>query len=117
VDLVRDLLDNQVVDRHGTKLGKVDSVIIRLSDGRAPRVAAIQVGVPTVAERVHPRLRQWVEAVERRWGVPLGCTRIPWARVRSVGLDVHVDLDAERTRAFALERWLRRLIARIPGAG
>ncbi|MHC5935237.1 hypothetical protein [Nostoc sp.] len=40
--------------------------------------------------------------------------RIPWSKVRDVGIDVEVDVEA--TPALAYEKWLRdRIIARIPG--
>jgi hypothetical protein len=116
VRLVHDLLDNQVVDRRGAKLGKVDGVILSVSRGAAPRVVAIELSAMTAAGRVHPRLGRWLDSAVRRWRVPLGRSRIAWSRVLSVGLDVRVDVDAGRTRAQALERWLRtHLIDRIPG--
>jgi sporulation protein YlmC with PRC-barrel domain len=118
VELIRDLLDNQLLDRHGKKLGKVDSVVLSVSDGAAPRVVAIETGALAFAERLHLRLTRWLTALARRHRLPLGRTRIPWARVVRVGLEVHVAVDAERTRAHALERWLRtRVIARMPGIG
>jgi sporulation protein YlmC with PRC-barrel domain len=118
VELMRDLLDNQVIDRRGQKIGKVDGVILSIGDGRAPRVAALEVGAVTFAHRLHHRLGQWLERMAQQRGLPLGRTRIPWGRVVHVGRDVRVALDAERTRVHALERWLRtRIIGRIPGAG
>ena len=114
--LVHDLLDNQVVDRRGVKLGKVDGVILSLSPGAAPRVVAIELSAMTAAGRLHPRLGRWLEAAVRRWRVPIGRSRIAWSRVLGVGLDVRVDVDARRARAHTLERWLRtHLIDRIPG--
>jgi hypothetical protein len=42
---------------------------------------------------------------------------VPWSKVIKVGIDVKVDLDAEKTPALAWERWVReRIIGRIPGA-
>jgi sporulation protein YlmC with PRC-barrel domain len=117
VKLVHDLLDSQVVDRRGDKLGKVDGIILRVSPRGAPRVAAIELGAVTAARRVHPRLGRWLDHAVRRWRLPLGRTRIAWSRVQSVGLEVRVDVDGRRARVQALERWLRaRVIDRIPGA-
>jgi sporulation protein YlmC with PRC-barrel domain len=116
--LVRAVLDNQVIDAAGIKLGKVDSVILVVDDGGPPRVTAIEIGEQAIAERLHPRLGRWLDAIARRLGAPPGKSRIPWARVTDVGREIQVSVDGRRTRAFALERWLRaRVIGRIPGAG
>ena len=118
MELARNLLDNQVIDRRGVKLGKIDGVILSVTDGRAPRVVAIELGATVFARRVQRRLAHWLARVARRRRWPLGHTRIPWVRVVRVGKDVHVAVEAERTRVYALERWLRtRVIGRIPGAG
>ena len=117
MELARELLDNQVVDRHRAKIGKVDSVVLELPDDGPPRVVAMEIGAAILAERVHPHLRRWLEAAARQWRLRLPRTRIPWARVTGVGREVHVAIDGERIRAQALERWLRdRVIARIPGS-
>lgn len=113
-----EVLDHQVVDRKGTRIGKVDSVVATIEEGRAPRVVALEIGAVPLAERLHPRFARWLRAAIRRWRLPIGRTRLPWRRVGEIGIDVHVALDAERTRAHALERWLRRhVIVRIPGTG
>ena len=40
-----------------------------------------------------------------------------WSEVRSLEVDIEIDVDAEETPTFELERWLReRVIRRIPGA-
>ena len=41
---------------------------------------------------------------------------VPWSKVLKIGIDVQVDLDAQRTTALAWEHWVRdRIIGRIPG--
>lgn len=117
MDVIRDVLDNQIVDRNQRKMGKVDGIIVELQDGQPPRLAYIETGATTLARRLHPRLERWVAVVQSKWGAkrtePL---RIPWAKVRDVGIDVEVDLDAEQTPALAYEKWLRdRVTKRIPG--
>ncbi|BCL34489.1 hypothetical protein [Nostoc sp. MS1] len=117
MNLIRDVLDNQLVDRNQRRMGKVDGIIIQLRDGQPPRLAYIEVGMTTLAERIHPRLAKWVEIISQKWGAkqsqPL---RIPWSKVQDVGIDVDVDIDAEATSALAYEKWLRdRIITKIPG--
>jgi hypothetical protein len=36
--------------------------------------------------------------------------RIPWRKVLDVGIDIELDLEAEHTAAFALERWFRNIV-------
>jgi sporulation protein YlmC with PRC-barrel domain len=119
--LVRDLLDKQMVDRHGRRCGKVDGVVLRLGDG-PPRVARLEIGGGTLARRLGHRwgrrFARWAASLARLCGVRGGQPyHIPWKRVWAVGLDVQLDLDARHTELDAAERRLReRLIARIPGA-
>jgi hypothetical protein len=117
MDLVRDVLDNQLIDREGRQMGKVDGVVLELVEGEAPRVAALVTGPQVLWGRVHPRLARWARRAERLWHRGGEC-RIAWAAVRDVGIDIEVDLDAEKTPALALERWLReKIVRRIPGSG
>jgi hypothetical protein len=55
----------------------------------------------------------------RRWGPKHdGPYEVPWSKVLKIGVDVKVDLEAERTPALAWEHWIRRhIIGRIPGSG
>jgi len=117
MNLTRDILDQQVVDRAGQRLGKVDGVILELRDGEPPRIAAIEVGPVTLARRIHPRLAAWVEWWLPRFGPrSVGTLRIPWSKVRAIGVDIRVDLVAEGTAARAWEEWLRdHVVRRIPG--
>jgi sporulation protein YlmC with PRC-barrel domain len=117
MNLTRDILDQQVVDRTGQRLGKVDGVILEVRKGQPPRISAIEIGPVTLARRMHPRLAAWLGRWLTRHGPRSdGTLRIPWSKVRSIGVDVRVDLEAEGTTARAWEEWLRdRVIRRIPG--
>ena len=118
MDLARDILDQQVIDRKGELMGKVDGVIVELRKEKPPRIAALMIGGGTAAERVHPGWARWLLRWRRSWGPkqdkPL---EIPWSKVLKIGVDVKVDLEAERTQALAWEHWVRdHIIGRIPGA-
>jgi len=122
MDVIRDVLDHQLIDRNQKKLGRVDGIVIELRDGQPPRLAYIEVGMPTLARRLHPRLESLVAALESKWGARVGERfRIPWSQIRDLnigGIDVEVDLDAESTPALAWEQWLsEHIIGRIPGSG
>ena len=118
--LIRDVLDNQVVDGEKNKVGRVDGLVIELRGDEPPRVLCIEMGAPVLARRLHPRLGQWLAAFWERLEDKRGeVVRIYWSSVRGVGIDVEVDLGApEREAALAWEQWIRgHIIDRIPGSG
>jgi hypothetical protein len=119
MQLVRDLLDNQVLDKFNRKAGKVDGIIMVLRSGRPPRVTAIEIGLPTVLARIHSRLGDFGAWLEHRVGIDRGRpVRIDIAHVEQAGIDVRVDIDAATTAVYCWERWVRKVfIGRIPGAG
>jgi sporulation protein YlmC with PRC-barrel domain len=117
--LVHDVLDAQLVDRKQRKIGRVDSLVLALEEGRPPRVAAILVGGPVRAHRIG----RWALALERvlrslgrvrRAGV----STIPFDAVRCIGDTIQVDVDGDALESNQLEAWLaEHVICRIPGAG
>jgi len=119
MQIARDLLDNQVLDKEDRKMGKVDDVVIVVRRGRAPRLSAIELGLSTMLARIHPGLGAWALGIERRWGVAQHTpVRVDMDRVEQAGINVQADIDATRTDVYAWERWIRRvLIGRIPGHG
>jgi sporulation protein YlmC with PRC-barrel domain len=118
MELGQALLDQQVTDRKGEQMGKVDGVVVELRKGKPPRVAALVIGGGTAAERVHSGWARWLLRWRRRWGPrDDGPLEVPWSKVLKIGVDVKVDLEAERTAALAWEHWVHdRIIGRIPGA-
>jgi hypothetical protein len=119
MDLVRDILDKQLLDRNRIKMGKVDGILLEVPDGKPPRLAALEVGGITLARRLHPRLGEWIASWrERHDSVQRAAYRIPWTHVRDIGIDIEVELNAEQTPVLAWEYWLRdHVIRRIPGSG
>lgn len=119
MDIVRDVLDSQLIDSRGRPLGKVDGIAVEIEDGQPPRLLYLEVSGITLARRVHPRLGEWAARAARRWspsgGRPL---RIPWSRVQKVGRSsIQVRADADASPGMAWERWLlAKVIGRIPGA-
>jgi len=118
MDLVRDCLDKQLVDRNGHKMGRVDAVVLELERGKQPIVAYIEVGAVSQSERLHRGFGRIVRAISQRWGVAQQDPfRIPWSKLVSAGIEVVAGVDAEKTAAFAWELWLRKkIVSRIPGA-
>ena len=103
-DLIRDVLDKQLVDIHKTQMGRVDGIVLELRDGEPPRVDHFEVGFAVLADRLH---------------LPSEATRVsfPWDNVREVTQHhIVLDVEAERTPAFDWELWLRKhIVSRLPG--
>ena len=109
MDLIRDILDTDVLDRNGRAMGKLDGIVAQLRPGRPPLLTAIELGPAVKARRLHRRL---AGAVARR-SAPF---RIPWSEIEEIGIDAKVKLDAESTPMLRWERRLRAILTRIPGA-
>lgn len=117
MDIIRDVLDNQLVDRNQNNMGKVDGIVIEYEEGKQPKLAYIEVGLVTLARRLHPNAARILTAIQNKWGAKHSEPfRIPWSKVRDVGIDVEIDVDAEATPALIWEKWVRaNIISRIPG--
>ena len=119
VNLVHDVLDAQLLDRHRRKIGRVDSLVLTLADGRPPRVTAILVGGPVRAERIGRWMQRLARAMRalgrvRRQGVSV----IPFDQVRCIADTIQVEVDGEELEAGHLEAWLAEHVVRhIPGSG
>jgi len=111
LDLVRDVLDKQLLDREARPFGKVDGIVLEIRTDAPPRVVALEVGVPTRLARLPAWLSRWMGRFTRHAEV----TRIPKQAVLAVANDIRVDIDATRTPAWRLERRLARMFARLPG--
>ena len=118
MEVARDLLDQQLLDRRRRRVGKIDGLVLEIEDGSPPRVIALEVGAMTLGRRLPGAIGKWMIRAARRFGLYGGQPyRIPWGAVSRWGIDVELDLDAADTPLLAWERWLRdRFIGRIPGA-
>lgn len=120
--LVRDLLDKRLLDRDKHLVGRVDEVVLQLTEGEPPRVVYIEVGAAALLMRLG-RPGQWLArhalpAEHEPDPAPRQPFRIAWDAIRELDhTDVVADLDAETSRAHRWERWLAtHVIGRIPGA-
>ena len=119
IDLIRDVLDKQVVDKEETKMGRVDGIVLRVTGDEQPRIDHLELGFAALARRVHPRLERWLQALRKRWSVRRTARQnVPWASV--IDLDQHrlqVDVKAWETPAFDWERAARKVVSKMPGSG
>jgi sporulation protein YlmC with PRC-barrel domain len=117
MDLFRDLLDAELLDRHQRRIGRVDGIVLEIREGTPPRVTSMQVDAGIMADRIHPRAGRAVRAMLARvFGIRKDGASIPMDTIRDIGVDVEVDIDAEQQPdLLQTEKAARRLIRRIPG--
>ncbi|RVD59697.1 MULTISPECIES: hypothetical protein [unclassified Mesorhizobium] len=119
MNLLRDVLDKQVLDRKGVKIGKVDGLVAELRPGKPPRIVAAELGSITLARRLGARPGRWAARLAAWLGGDRHSEphRISWKKVRDIGLDIEFDIDGRETSIFDWQDWLRdHFIGRIPGA-
>jgi hypothetical protein len=51
MDVVREVLDKQLVDRHHRPMGRADGIVVEIRNGQAPRVMYLETGPATTARR------------------------------------------------------------------
>ena len=114
MDLVRDVLDKQLVDRRGEPMGKADGVILLVRDDQPPVVTCILSGGTTLPRRLHRRLGRWARVVGRRWGLRRGRpARFAWSQVHVEKLELRIDADADTAGPLDWEHWLRERVVRL----
>ena len=120
VNIVRDLLDKQLVDSDCMKMGRVDGVVLEIDGDRQPRIDHFELGFAVLARRLHPRAEQWLLALRKRWSPRRSARQlVPCSKVMDI-TDEHIQLDLKAidTPAFDWERWLRdHIVSKIPGSG
>src|SRR5919205_1215663 len=112
--LMRDIVDNQILDCDGVRVTKVAGVEAELREGGRPVVRSLLVGPEPLARRVGPRVGRlvgWITGGKR-------VVRIPWEHIEDAGPDIHLNIVAPATGATHAEDWVRqKIIGRIPGSG
>jgi hypothetical protein len=114
MELVRDVLDKPVVDRHGHAMGRADAVVLEWRKGAAPLVRSIAIGPVPLAHRLHPRLGRLVERLERWLG--LSARRpieVPFSKVHAKEMRVMVDVTAGDTGSSNVELAVRSFLRRL----
>jgi hypothetical protein len=118
VDLVRDVLDQPVIDRNGHPMGRVDGIALELRDGSPPHVVSLVIGPAALGHRLHPAIGRLVTAIEESLGIAQGRpVEVSASNVTVTHNDVRVDVAIGETSAAIVEQRLRRWIGRLPGAG
>ena len=116
VELVHDVLDMQLVDRDGEKMGRVDGLTLELREGEPARVAEILVGGSVLADRVGGPVPLLLRLLAWMTGVKTLVTRFPFDVVIEIADVVKLDVDAHETTTMRAEHLLDRIVCMIPGA-
>ena len=114
--VVRELLDNQLVDNERRNLGKIDGIVLHVVHGMQPQVTHLESGALILARRLGPRFERFVAFMTRHFGVRKNPVfRVPWSKVTETGIDIRVDIDGVKSDAFAWEHWLDdHFVGRLP---
>jgi sporulation protein YlmC with PRC-barrel domain len=116
--LMRDLLDKQVLDRNGRKIGKVDGIVLSVTANRPPKVSHIEMGGVTIARRLNPFLGAlWRGMLE---GMDVSQAeqpfRISWQKISARDVQLTADVTYDETPLALWQAWLRNHVIRhIPG--
>ncbi|TDC47153.1 hypothetical protein E1258_28805 [Micromonospora sp. KC207] len=119
MQLGRQLLDRQIVDRDGRLVGKVDDVEFGVDGDGVPYVAALLTGPDALGRRIGGRFGRLLVAAADRVAEdrPVTPLCIPYPLVERVDSAVRLRVRLADLPASPVEQWLRRhLIDRIPGA-
>jgi hypothetical protein len=116
MDVVRDVLDQAVVDRDGRAMGRVDGLLLKVSPRCPPTLTAILIGPSVLGDRIHPLLGRLVRAAEQLFGLVGRPTQIGFGHVIGIDREITVDMSISDTSVDAVERGLRTVVSRIPGA-
>lgn len=119
VQLARQLLDRQIVDRDGRLVGRVDDIAFAIDGEGFPYVDCLLSGQGALGPRVGGRVGRLLVAIADRFvdEPPAPPLRIPLHLVDRVDSTVRLRVRAADLPPPPVENWLRRhLIDRIPGA-
>jgi sporulation protein YlmC with PRC-barrel domain len=117
MDVVREVLDKNVVDRNGREMGRVDGILLQLESGQPPRLHAILIGPAALASRLHPRLGRLARTIEQRLNIDRDQpASIDVADVDQFDSRIRLRLAIGDTTVGAIERRLREWISKLPGS-
>jgi sporulation protein YlmC with PRC-barrel domain len=109
LDLVRQVLDRQVVDANHLPCGKVDD--LEIDWNKTPKISALLIGQGAAGERL-PELFKVLS--QRIFGRRV--TRIPWSEVSVITGEIKLRSRADELNLDERKGWIFNFISRLPGA-
>jgi sporulation protein YlmC with PRC-barrel domain len=112
LDIVRQVLDHEVVDSNNLPCGMVDDLEVEGGPGGELRVTALLVGAGAWTRRLP-------SAFEGPAGFIFGQqqTRVPWSQVESVTERVKLRSEAKDLGLGGADRRASKLLEGVPGSG
>lgn len=111
LDIIREVLDHEVVDSNDVPCGMVDDIELEGGPGSELRVKALLVGVGVWSDRL-PKLVGRV----LRWTFGGRKTRVPWSEVSVITERVKLKSRASELGLGIADRKASRLLKRLPGS-
>jgi sporulation protein YlmC with PRC-barrel domain len=108
VDLLREVLDHEVVDADGVACGMVDDIEFR-STPQGPVVAALLLGPGAWSTRLPALLRLLAQRVFGR-----EVMHVPWSEVVQIGEVIRLRSRAAELGLGRLDRKVGRWLTRLP---
>ena len=112
LDMVRHVLDHEVVDADNVPCGMVDDLEVEGVPGGELRVTALLVGAGAWTRRLPSAFEGLAALIFGRQE-----TRVPWGEVESVTERVKLRSRAEDLGLGRADRRASRLLEKVPGAG
>ena len=112
LDVVRSVLDHEVVDSNEVPCGMVDDIELEGRPGEGLRVTALLVGAGAWTKRL-PSAFEGLAA--RLFGTQL--TRVPWSEVESVTERVKLRSEAAELGLGGADRKAEKIVEKLPGSG
>jgi sporulation protein YlmC with PRC-barrel domain len=109
IDLLRDVLDHEIVDANGVSCGSVDEIAFEHQAGAAPQVAALLVGPGAWTPRLPALFGVLAAHVFGR-----DVIRVPWTEVADIGEVVKLKCSAGSLGLGKLDRKASRWLKRLP---
>jgi sporulation protein YlmC with PRC-barrel domain len=110
LDLLREVLDHELVDADGVSCGMVDDLEFEARDG-GPAVTALLVGTGAWAPRLPPLFARAMQGLFGRAKI-----RVPWNQVGEIGETIRLQAKASELGLGVLDRKVGRWIAKLPKA-
>ena len=111
IELLRDVLDHDIVDVDGVRCGIVDDIEFGEGPGDAPIVTALLVGPGAWQARLPALL-----GVAAEWLFGSARIRVPWGDVAALTQSVKLGRRASEVGLGKLDRKAATWLKRLPGA-
>jgi len=112
LDIVRQVLDHEIVDSNNVPCGMVDDLEVEGAPGGELKVTALLVGAGAWTKRL-PSVFEGLAA--RIFGTQ--STRVPWPEVETVTERVKLRSEAKELGLGGADRKASKLVGMLPGSG